>query len=284
MTTSEQYTVIGAFDNPSNADQAVKALQQAGFSDEQIRHTSEEGRPRGIKALFSGEKTLSRKNLTNDLINMGVEPDDARIFQQEYEEGHPLVSVEGRGDMQRAIGIMVDKGAHGPRRRRENYEETGRGVGRADAPISQGPSAESTEPQKMRLHAEHLKAYKQPAQVGEVSVRKEVVTEQQTINVPVTREEVVVERRSLGEDAAAAEAREPIAEGEELRIPVREEQVSVNKEAVATGEVEISKRKVTENRQFSDTVRHEEPHIEKQGDAPILDTGANQPPPDQPQI
>jgi len=142
--------------------------------------------------------------------------------------------------------------------------------------------AETPESQKMRLRAERLKAYKQPEQVGEVDVHKEVVTEQQTLNVPVTREEVVVERRSLAEDASAAEG--PIGEDETIRIPVREERVNVTKEAVATGEVEISKRQVKENRQFSDTVRREEARLENQGDVPIIDTESNQPPPSQPQI
>jgi len=284
MTTNGQYLVIGEFDDPVSADRAIVALQQAGFRNDQIRYTTEENRPKGIKALFSGEKTTSREKLTNDLIHMGVDPEDARIFQREYESGHPLVAVEGRGDIQEALNILASQGAHGPEElasRQAPPGAPGRSADTAEKRPPEVPPAEPAEPQKMRLHAERLKAYKQPGQTGEVNIRKEVVTEQQTLNVPVTREEVVIERRSLAEDAAAAE--EPIGEGEEIRIPIREEQVQVTKEAVATGEVEISKREVKENRQFTETVRHEEPAIEKQGEAQVIDTSMNQPP-DQPQV
>jgi len=305
MATSGQSIVIGVFDDIASADRSLTALQQAGFNNEQIRYTMGKGdertSPKGIKALFTGEKATPQKNVMDDLINMGVEPQDARIYQEEYEAGHPLVSVAGRGNMQEAINVLHNQGAHAPAGlagRGTNYQTTNRPAGetrttgsRVDEtrtagrrPVEKGTArrgeaspAETAESQKIRLHAEQLKAYKQPEQVGEVNVRKEVVTEEQTINVPVTREEVVIERRSLAEDASAAER--PIGEGEDIRIPIREEKVNVSKEEVVTGEVEISKRKVQENRQFSDTVRREEAHLENKGDVPIIDNERNQPPP-----
>jgi len=284
MATSGQFLAIGEFDDPASANKAIMALRQAGFRNDQIRYTTEENRPKGIKALFSSEKTTSRENVTNDLINMGVDPEDARLFQQEYEEGHTLVSVEGTGNIQNALNILTSQGAHGPEelaRRRAHSGMGGRSADSAESRASEVPPDEPTEPQKMRLHAERLKAYKQSGQVGEVKIHKEVVTEQQTFNVPVTHEEVVIERRSLAEDAAGAEG--SIGESEEIRIPINEEHVHVTKETVATGEVEISKREIKEQRQFSDTVRHEELSTEKQGEAPVTETGMTQPP-DQPQI
>jgi len=321
MATSGQSIVIGVFDDIASADRSLTALQQAGFNNDQIRYTmgkgDERSSPKGIKALFTGEKTTPHKNVMDDLINMGVEPQDAHIYQEEYEAGHPLVSVTGRGNMQEAINVLHSQGAHAPAglaRSGANYQTTDRPTGetrsrpagetrearsrpadrtgsRVDEtrtagsrPAERGTTrssevspTETTESQKMRLHAEQLKAHKQPEQIGEVDIHKEVVTEQQTINVPVTREEVVIERRSLAEDASAAER--PIGEGEDIRIPIREEKVNISKEEVVTGEVEISKRRVQENRQFSDTVRHEEAHLENRGDVPIIDNERNQPPP-----
>lgn len=308
MPTSEQFIVIGVFDDVDRADESIDALQQAGYSSDQIRRSArQESRPKGLKGLFSG---TSHENLTNDLIDMGVDSEDAHHFQKEYEAGHPLVSVEGRGDMQNAVDILVAHGAHGPERRGEGREygeerpggtsgvtgerygavppvepeeRVGRPSGRAETRPGEVPSPEMEEARRLRLHSERLRAYKRPVKSGEVSVRKEVVTEQQTVNVPVSHEELVIERRSLAGDAAAAEGDQPIGEGEEIRIPLREEQAHVTKEAVATGEVEIGKRQVTENRQFTEEVRHEEPYIEKEGEAPIIDTGMNRNP-DQPQI
>lgn len=305
MTTGRDSIVIGIFDDYTSADRAMEALRQAGISNDQIRHTPREGtekEAKGIKGLFSG-KTTTHKDAMSDLVNMGVDPEDARIYQHEYEEGHPLVSVEGRGNMQDVVDILASQGAHGPggagrSTEAERGAQTTRGTQYAPSgterpggiaetratgvPSAGTPSTESEEAQRIRLRAERLRAYKQPDKVGEVNVRKEVVTEQQTIEVPVTREEVVVERRPVSGEAGEAEAR-PIGEGETIRIPVREEQVNVTKESVTTGEVEVSKREVKEKRQFSGQVRREEARIEREGDVPIIDRSMEQPP-DQPQI
>src|SRR5262249_15997919 len=77
----------------------------------------------------------------------------------------------------------------------------------------------------IRLHEEQLKVTKQPVRAGEVEVRKEVHTENKTINVPVEREEVVIERRPASGTTTGGDIR-----AEEIRIPVKEEKVNVSKE------------------------------------------------------
>lgn len=267
MATSERSIVIGVFDNPAQVDEAIDALQRAGFDRNQIRRSLEEtSRPKGLKGFFSGEKTIPHETITEDLEEMGVDSEDAHLFQQEYESGHALVSVEGRGDMQPAVTLLNSLGAHG-------IEPTEQGRIREE---TTGRSARGPEAHKMQLRGERLKAYKKPGEGGEVRLRKEVVTEQQTLNVPVTHEEVVVERHPPAEGAVPV--KEPLGEGEEIRIPLREEQVQISKETVATGEVEVSKRKVQEQRQFTEPVRHEEASIQKEGEAPVIDTNDKQPP------
>lgn len=76
----------------------------------------------------------------------------------------------------------------------------------------------------MQVHEEQLRARKRPVETGAVRVRKDVVTEQQTIQVPVTREEVVIERRPASGTASAGDIRS----GEEIRVPVKEERVNVS--------------------------------------------------------
>ena len=84
-----------------------------------------------------------------------------------------------------------------------------------------------------RLHAE-----KRPVETGEVNVRKEVHSETKTMEVPVQREEVIIERTPVHGRAAT----DDIREGEQIRVPVREEQVNVTKEPVVTEEVKVGKR------------------------------------------
>jgi uncharacterized protein (TIGR02271 family) len=121
--------------------------------------------------------------------------------------------------------------------------------------------------QTLHLHEEELRANKERVQAGEVRLGKEVVEEQRTVNVPVTREEVFIERRpgdrqpddhNIGEDA-----------GETVRVPISEERVEVEKVPVMTEEVRVGKREVTENRQVTDTVRREEARIENEGNVRV---------------
>jgi len=96
-----------------------------------------------------------------------------------------------------------------------------------------------------------LQAKKKPVDVGEVRVRKEVHTENQTIEVPVEREEVVIERTPVrGRAASKGISGDAIREGEEIRVPVREEQVNVNKEAVVTEEVRSASESFRRPRRF----------------------------------
>ena len=62
-----------------------------------------------------------------------------------------------------------------------------------DRTVTPGRTIDPEERRTVELREEELHAWKEPVQVGEVRVDKEVVTEQQTIDVPVTHEEVAVE-------------------------------------------------------------------------------------------
>lgn len=123
--------------------------------------------------------------------------------------------------------------------------------------------------QRLELREEELRAEKERVQAGEVRLRKEVVTEKKTIDVPVTREEVVVERHPVS-------GRQPsdrdITEDEEIRIPVMEEEVHVEKTPVVKEQVSLKKRTVQDTKKVSDTVRREEAHVEHTGDAPVAGT------------
>jgi len=124
-------------------------------------------------------------------------------------------------------------------------------------------SADDT--RKIQLREEQLNVTKKPVETGEVRVHKEVHTEQRTIQVPVKREEIVVERHAVSGQTASGE----IGRNEEIRIPVREEQVQVDKNAVVKEEVTVGKRQVQDTEQVGGTVRKEEVRIEKKGDVNV---------------
>jgi uncharacterized protein (TIGR02271 family) len=81
--------------------------------------------------------------------------------------------------------------------------------------------------------------------LGEARLRKEVVTEMRTIQVPVTREELVIEYTGAG-GTVIIEGRELTA-GETVRIPLWEErvQVDVTKHVLREEDIVVGKRRNT---------------------------------------
>lgn len=118
---------------------------------------------------------------------------------------------------------------------------------------------------RVQLRGEMLQAHKERVNRGEVRLRKEVVSENQSIQVPVTREELVIERVEGSRAAPAGE----IGSDDEIRVPLSEEKVTVQKTPVVTGEVRVGKRQVQDTRTVSDNVRHEEVRLEKEGDVNV---------------
>ncbi|EQB88886.1 uncharacterized protein (TIGR02271 family) [Clostridium punense] len=124
----------------------------------------------------------------------------------------------------------------------------------------------------LELHKEELDISKCMVQKGEVEIGKEIIEEQKTVDVPVTHEEVVIERRTLNNEESST----PISSEETIRIPVGEEVVDVNKRTVVTGEVSAYKREVEDTQQVSETLKREEAHINKIGNPDVVDGNMSQ--------
>jgi stress response protein YsnF len=140
----------------------------------------------------------------------------------------------------------------------------------------------------LQLRKEELDINKNKVQTGEVILSKEVVEEQQTVNVPVTHEEVVIERRHLDNqptdsqitsnsdsNSSASSCSDCGCEdidktaNETIRIPVSEEKVDVGKHTVVTEEISAHKRSVEEIQKVDEVLRREEAKIDKDGN-PII--------------
>jgi uncharacterized protein (TIGR02271 family) len=212
--------------------------------------------------------------LIGALTAMDIPEDEARYYESEFKSGRTLVTVKADNRAAEATSILRRHGAYDA-----HTEGDTMGTGRTtmmdtghttmDTGRSTMPSGGRTETRhtgtegNMRVQAreEELRAQKQTVQAGEVEVRKEVVTEHRSMEVPVTREEVYVERHPVEGRASSG----PIGESETIRVPVYEEQVTVQKTPVVREEVEIGRRAVTENQHVEGTVRREEIHVDRQG-------------------
>jgi len=130
-----------------------------------------------------------------------------------------------------------------------------RAVGSSTDSIETNRNTNVTErPSNVQLLGEVLRVHKERVNRGEVRIRKEVVTENQNIQVPVRREELVVERRPVTD---ARPATGTIGE-EEIRVPLSEERATLDKSTVVREEVNVSKKPVEEVRDLTGEVRHEE--------------------------
>ncbi len=275
-------TILGVFDEPAMADQAIDALQTAGFRSDQIHgagHHTSGGFMSGIKNFFTGDDSTTETS-ASDFTGMGVSGEEATYYENESHAGHRVVAVQAAGREQEAAEILRTNGAYTYATRHGATQTTSAATsasaiqtsvsGKNTRKARANDTADTTDERVIRLREEQLNVNKQRAQAGEVDLRKEVVTEQKTVNVPVTHEEAFIERRAV--TGAAASDTTPIGEGESIRVPLSEERVNVSKETVVTGEVSIGKRAVQETQQVTDTVRREEARVEQQGDAPIHGT------------
>ncbi|MDQ3852147.1 MAG: YsnF/AvaK domain-containing protein [Thermoproteota archaeon] len=88
------------------------------------------------------------------------------------------------------------------------------------------------------------------------TITKEPIAEKKTIEVPVTHEELVVEKRPP-KDSSLSSAQGPVKSKTEIKVPLSREEVVVTKEPFVKEEVVVKKKPVTETRTVSDTVTKE---------------------------
>ncbi|OSB19381.1 hypothetical protein B2H94_09875 [Clostridium sporogenes] len=120
---------------------------------------------------------------------------------------------------------------------------------------------------KMQLREEQMKISKNKIKTGEVSIHKEVLTEEKNITVPVKREELVIENTVC--DPQFHDKSE--GHTETIRIPIKEERIDIKKKPVDLEDVSVSKDQYEEIKHITETLKKEIPHISINGDAKIVD-------------
>lgn len=114
------------------------------------------------------------------------------------------------------------------------------------------------------VREEELIAGTRQNEAGRVRLHKDVVEEQQTINVPVTHEEVTVERFPV--QGNAADLGQDAFQARDIDVPVMGEEVITEKRGRVAEEVHLHKQAVTEQQQVTDTVRKERVNVVPEGD------------------
>lgn len=112
---------------------------------------------------------------------------------------------------------------------------------------------------------ERLNVGTQQQEAGQARLRKRVRTEHETVEVPVEREELVVERENIDPDSPDARTTGGItddADSAEETVTLHEERPVVDKETVATEKVNVGKRTVQDTETVEGDLRKEEIDVE----------------------
>jgi uncharacterized protein (TIGR02271 family) len=113
--------------------------------------------------------------------------------------------------------------------------------------------AEQEESVSSPLIEEKLNISKRQVTYKEATLKKEPVTETKTVEVPVTHEELIIERRPHTEATTSQdELKSPVTTKEEIKIPLKKEEIEVKKEPYVKEEIVIKKRRVAETKTISE--------------------------------
>ena len=110
----------------------------------------------------------------------------------------------------------------------------------------------------MTLSEERLRVGTQTQEAGRARLRKYVVTENVTETVPVSREEVRIEREPITEANRDQAMSGPAISEEEHEVVLREERPVVEKEAVPVERVRLDTETVTDQVTVNEEVRKEQ--------------------------
>jgi len=143
------------------------------------------------------------------------------------------------------------------------------GVGYADTGVTSGTTTGTTgttgitgDDAALTLSEEQVRVGTESREAGRARLRKYVTTETETVNVPVSKEKLVVERNPVEGRVSGGS----IGDGEQVEeITLREERAVVDKDVVDVEEVRVAKEQVTETQQVSEQVRKEHAEVDVDG-------------------
>ncbi|MBM7027097.1 YsnF/AvaK domain-containing protein, partial [Clavibacter zhangzhiyongii] len=110
----------------------------------------------------------------------------------------------------------------------------------------------------MTRSEEQLHVGTERRETGRARLRKHVVTEEQTVTVPVSHEEVRLEREPITDANVGAATSGPDLSDEEHEVVLTEERPVVEKETVPVERVKLGTETVTDEERVTEDVRHEE--------------------------
>jgi uncharacterized protein (TIGR02271 family) len=206
--------------------------------------------------LFSAKATfvpLAQSQATGDSVQVPYGKDQVKDAPGMEAEGQ--LSQDEEAELYRHYGLDYS----------EHRSDSGLPAGNADDTQTVGRDTSGpTTDDAMTRSEEELRVGTQTRERGRARLRKYVTTEQQTVTVPVQREEVRVEREPITDANLDDATSGPAISEEEHEVTLHEETPVVEKRVVPRERVRMDTETVTDERQVSEELRKE--HIEVDGD------------------
>ena len=208
---------------------------------------------------------LAAARVQGDQLVVDASKDQVSGAPQVDQDGH--ISEQEEADIYRYYGLSGTGTGTTGNGTTGNYETTDRTAGydtsgtdstagydRSAGHDTSGPNTDDA----MTRSEEHLVAGTQQTEVGKARLRKYVVTETEQVQVPVSREEVRLEREPITDaNRDAAYSGGDITE-EEHEVTLRAEKPVVGTETEAVERVRLGKETVTDTETVSGEVRKEQ--------------------------
>jgi uncharacterized protein (TIGR02271 family) len=214
-------------------------------------------------------RAVVRARHNGDRLQVAVRKDAVKDAPHlDTEDG---ISAKQQSELLEHYGIGADAAGWG---QHHQHADTGTAPTPADSAdrgaahrgSTSGTGAEINQTDLVRSE-EHLNVDTTSAETGRARLRKYVVTERQTLTVPVTHEEVAVVREPISDPSAAGPAK---IGDDAAEVTLHEDRVTVTKETVPVERVGLEVHQVQDEQTVSDTVRKE--RIETEGVEPQTST------------
>jgi uncharacterized protein (TIGR02271 family) len=194
---------------------------------------------------------------------------DAEVSPQEEQE---IFAYYGLGGSQG--GDQQGGGQHAGGQHAGGQQSGTTGSAGHEGTVGHDTSGPTTD-QAMTRSEEQLRVGTQQVEAGRARLRKYIVTENVTQTVPVSHEEVRIEREPITEANAPSAQDGPAISEEEHEVILHAEQPVVQKEAVPVERVRLDTDTVREEQTVSDEVRKEQIDTDTDGDVyPGGETGS----------
>jgi uncharacterized protein (TIGR02271 family) len=186
---------------------------------------------------------------------LGVDLDRSLLSGRSH-SGHVLIPIESVR-LDRHDRVLLDSVGSSEILTLPTYDASSFGAGA----LHEGHRLDTDREARLTLSEEELALGKRRVASGEVEVGKRVETQQVRESVPVTREEVTIERRPATGTSTA-----PTIEEGEIHVPLSHEEVIVEKRVVPKEELVIKKHEVQGEQVVEDEVRRERVEVNRTGD------------------